>query len=69
MENPDKWKEELERVEQLKEAEKEILPFGYDYILAVLNDISANIRQDTLFVSGVMLGMLIEVIKANKDKE
>ena len=67
MENPDKWREELQRVEELKEAEKAILPFGYDYILEMLEDISANLTTNTLFSSGVMLGRLIEIIKWNKE--
>jgi len=69
LENPDKWKQELERVEQLQEADEVVLPFGYDYIIAVLENLSETLTVNTLFSSGVELGRLIEIIKANKGKE
>jgi hypothetical protein len=69
MENPDKWKAELERVEELQEEKKKELPFGYDYILEILEEIACSMNPNTLFQNGVVLGTLIQVIIANKEKE
>ena len=69
MDNPEDWVKEQERMAQLKEEKKKDLPFGYDYIIEMLNEISINLTPHTLFNSGVMLGRLMQVIIANKDKE
>lgn len=68
MENPDRWKAELERVEEMQERRK-VRSFGYDYILEELENIAESVTPNTLFQSGVMMGSLIQVIIANKDKE
>jgi len=59
------WIEERVRVEKLKEDS----PFGYDYILEILDGIARNLTPQTLFNSGVLLGRLIQVIIENKDEE
>jgi hypothetical protein len=68
MEDPNKWQEELNRFELLKEEEKNKLPFGYDYILENLENIASSISTNTLFQSGVLLGTLMQIIIENKEK-
>jgi len=68
MEDPNKWLEEVERVKSLEEKEKIKLPFGYDFILESLNDIALRLTPETLFQSGVKLGLLIETIIMNKEE-
>lgn len=69
MHNPEEWLKEQERVAQLQEEKKKDIPFGYDYILEMLDEIAINLTPHTLFNSGVLLGRLIQIIIENKDEE
>jgi hypothetical protein len=68
LESSEAWLKEQERIRALQE-EKEVLPFGYDYILETLDGIAVNLNTHTLFQGGVLLGRLIQIITENKDKE